>query len=234
MTSASASLEMNRPRSCHFGPTTTAFDVMARWCRARRPWELIVVETTADLGVMVGWYAQVLGVTPDGQASEPAGRWVATGLKAAWCTKGEAGHRIAIMELPGLTDDPQRSRHPRLQHVAFALPTIDDLLATYARLKGLGIEPVLTADHGATTAFYYQDPDGNSVELTVDNFCDWEKSSEYMRSSPDFAANTMGSCVDPDEMIAGRAAGISVDELHRRAYAGEFPPAKPMDPRVLL
>ena len=40
--------------------------------------------------------------------------------------------------------------------------------------------------------------------------------------------------VDPEKMIAARAAGMSVDELHRRAYAGEFPPSKPMDPRVLM
>jgi catechol 2,3-dioxygenase len=53
------------------------------------------------------------------------------------------------------------------------LPTVDDILATYARLKGLGIEPVLTAHHRSSTAFYYEDPDRNSVELTVDNFGDW-------------------------------------------------------------
>ena len=136
--------------------------------------------------------------------------------------------------LPGLKDDPQRSQHHRLQHVAFELPTIDDLLATYARLKSLGIEPVLTADHGASTAFYYDDPDRNSVELTVDNFGDWKKSSEYMRKSPEFAANPMGAHVDPKRMIAARAAGMSVAELHQRAYAGEFLPPVAMDARVLM
>jgi hypothetical protein len=35
-------------------------------------------------------------------------------------------------------------------------------------------------------------------------------------------------------MIAARAAGMSVNELHRRACADEFPPSKPMDPRVLM
>ena len=55
-----------------------------------------------------------------------------------------------------------------------------------------------------------------------------------MRTSPQFAANPMGTYVDPDKMIAARAAGVSVQELHRRGYAGEFPPLKPMDPRVLL
>jgi hypothetical protein len=99
------------------------------------------------------------------------------------------------------------------------------------RLKELGIEPVRTADQGATTSFYYLDPDGNCIELVADNFGDWEKSGEYMRNSPEFVANPMGTFVDADKMIAARQAGISPEELHRRVYAGEFPPSKPIDPR---
>jgi catechol 2,3-dioxygenase len=107
-------------------------------------------------------------------------------------------------------------------------------ICSNTRLKGLGIEPVLSTDHGATTSFYYEDPDRNSVELTVDNFGDWEKSSEYMRTSPEFVANPMGTYVDPERMIEARAAGMSVDELHKRAYAGVFPPSGPVDPCVML
>lgn len=190
--------------------------------------------TTANLEAMKDWYAKVLGMTPSHETAAPDGATILPPMRAAWVTNDRANHRIAIMDLPGLTADAERARHHRLQHVAFELPTIDDLLATYEQLKSLGIEPVLTADHGATTAFYYEDPDRNSVELTVDNFGDWEKSSEYMRTSPQFAANPMGTYVDPDKMIAARAAGASAEELHRRGYAGEFPPLKPMDPRVLL
>jgi catechol 2,3-dioxygenase len=90
----------------------------------------------------------------------------------------------------------------------------------------LGIEPVLTADHGASTAFYYNDPDGNSVELTVDNFGDWDKSSEYMRTSPEFAICPMGTYVDPEKIIkAARpecrlksciSAATPVNSLHTR------------------
>jgi catechol-2,3-dioxygenase len=183
---------------------------------------------------MKDWYAKVLGMAPNHETAAPDGKTTLPPMRAAWVTNDGANHRIAIMALPGLTADSERSHHPRLQHVAFELPAIDDLLATYDRLKKLGIEPVLTADHGATTAFYYEDPDRNSLELTVDNFGDWKKSSEYMRTSREFAANPMGTYVDPDKMIAARATGMSIEELHRRGYAGEFPPAKPMDPRVLL
>jgi len=52
-------------------------------------------------------------------------------------------------------------------------------------------------------------------------------------------AKAMGATVlagvsRPERAGPARAAGVSVQELHRRGYAGEFPPLKPMDPSVLL
>jgi catechol 2,3-dioxygenase len=102
------------------------------------------------------------------------------------------------------------------------------------RLKGLGIEPHACLDHGMTTSFYYVDPDGNSVELQVDNFGTWEESSEWMRTSPQFSADPIGMPVDPDQMVEVRKAGASFADLHRRAYAGEFKPDSPLDLRVPL
>jgi catechol 2,3-dioxygenase-like lactoylglutathione lyase family enzyme len=204
------SLEIIRPKLHHFGLTT------------------------ANLEAMLNWYSKVLGMTPNHQTSKPMGSKGPVGVRVAWVSNDEASHRIAIVELRGLVDDSQRTQHRRIQHVAFEFRSVDDLLSTYVRLKRLGIEPVLTADHGATTGFYYEDPDHNSVELLADNFGDSNKSTEYLRTSSEFASNPMGAYVDPDAMIAARAAGASVDEVHRRAYAGDFAPSKPMDPRVLL
>ena len=70
--------------------------------------------------------------------------------------------------------------------------------------------------------------------LTVNASLPWDESSEFMRTSPEFAAKPMGTYVDPDKLVAARKAGMSFAELHRRAYAGEFPPAGPVDPRVLM
>ena len=124
--------------------------------------------------------------------------------------------------------------HAKLQHVAFEYATIDDLLNTWERLKGLAIEPVLATDHGMTIAFYYRDPDGNSVELFVDTFGDCDKSSEYIRTSPEFHQNPMGAYIEPAQLMAAREAGASFADLHLRAYAGEFSPAHPVDLSVLL
>jgi catechol 2,3-dioxygenase len=205
-----ASREIIRPTLHHFGLTTSAPEAM------------------------LDWYGKVLGATPVHKTTKPAGEQSPPGLRADWVTNDKANHRVAFVSIPGLIDDADRSRHHRIQHVAFEYASLDDLLTSYIRLKRLGIEPVLTTDTGATTAFYYEDPERNVVELLADNFGDWAKSTEFMRSSTSFAAKPIGAYVDPDAMIAARAAGASVEEVHRRAYAGEFPPSKPMDPRVLL
>ena len=53
-----------------------------------------------------------------------------------------------------------------------------------------------------------------------------------MTTSPEFAANPIGAPVDADRLVEARAAGVSPEEIHRRAYAGEFPPRKPLDLRM--
>ncbi len=121
--------------------------------------------TTSNLDAMIDWYRKVLGMTivhrtraaAPGQADVPS-------INAAWVSNDEANHRLAFVQVPGVSADPDRSRHQRLQHVAFEYRTLDDLLGTYARLKGLGILPVLCTDGGSQTAMYYEDPDRNSVE----------------------------------------------------------------------
>jgi catechol 2,3-dioxygenase len=177
---------------------------------------------TSNLDAMVDWYGKVLGMKPNHRtqatsAAQGDSRW-----RIAWVSNDLANHRISIMALPRLADDEQRSRHKGLHHIAFEYPMLDDLLATYARLKLLAIEPVCAADHGTTTSFYYEDPDHNSIELMVDNFGDGEQSSDFMRRSPEFANNPMGADVDPDQIYAARATGMSIAEIHERAYAGEF------------
>jgi hypothetical protein len=37
------------------------------------------------------------------------------------------------------------------------------------------------------------DPDRNSVELMADKSGDWEKSTKYIRTSPEFAARPIGT-----------------------------------------
>lgn len=155
-------------------------------------------------------------------------------LTGVWLTNDRANHRIALMSLPGVSEDRDKNAHTRMQHVAFEYETIDDLLNSYSRMKGIGIMPIASVDHGATTSFYYKDPDGNMIELQVDNFGDWDKSREYMGNSQEMMKNPLGVQVDPDLMIVAANGGASHDDLHRRALAGEFSPSQPVDPTSML
>lgn len=168
---------------------------------------------TLRLQEMIDWYATVLGMQTQHQF--PGG---------AWLTNDEANHRLALLVSPALSDDHDKLMHTGFHHSAFEYATMGDLLDTYVRLRALGIVPHASLDHGITCSFYYEDPDGNSVELQIDNFGNWQESSEWIRSSPLFASNPIGTPVDPEKMVAAREAGASFAELHRRAYAGEFQP----------
>lgn len=173
---------------------------------------------TLRLQEMIDWYATVLGM--ETQHQFPGG---------AWLTNDEANHRIALLVSPVLSDDNEKLMHTGFHHSAFEYATMGDLLDTYSRLKALGIEPHASLDHGITCSFYYEDPDGNSVELQTDNFGNWQESGEWIRTSPQFAANPIGTPVDPEQMVAARQAGASFAELHERAYAGEFKPDGDLD-----
>jgi len=178
---------------------------------------------TTRLQEMIDWYGTVVGAKPTFQF--PA---------AAWLTNDGANHRIALISSSRLSDDPDKLAHTGMHHMAFEHDSCDELLANFTRLKALGIVPHMSLDHGLTTSFYYVDPDGNSVELQYDNFGDWRASTEWMRTSEEFARNPIGVPVDPARMVEARAAGASREELHRRAYAGEFQPSAPIDLRMPL
>jgi catechol 2,3-dioxygenase len=176
---------------------------------------------TVRLKEMADWYATVVGCVP-----------IFSFGGGTWTTNDAANHRVALLQTPALGDDPDKLSHTGLHHMAFEFAGLDALLKNYARLAEVDILPHICLDHGLTTSFYYVDPDGNSVELQCDNFGDWAKSSEWMRTSPDFAANPIGVEVDPPKMIAARATGVTVADLHQRTRAGEFLPEKPGDLRL--
>jgi len=178
---------------------------------------------TNRLDEMIEWYGTVVGMAANHRFEG-----------GAWLSNDTANHRLALLAPPGLEDDPRKLRHSGLHHTAFEYGSMAELLATYVRLRDEeGILPHACLDHGMSTSFYYVDPDGNSVELQSDNFGgDWDASTEFVRNSPDFAANPIGVSIDPAPMAAAWQAGAGEKELHRRAYAGEYEPSSPLDLRL--
>ena len=145
----------------------------------------------------------------------------------AWMSNDEANHRIAFLAFPNFVDDPEKDTRTGLHHSAFEYASFDELNATYLRLREEGIVPAVCLDHGMTFSYYYADPDGNNVELQVDNFGDWTRSTEWMRSSEEFKANPIGHFVDPALVAADYAGGTTFDEIHTKAIAGGYAAAQP-------
>lgn len=203
--------------------TTTQQPADFQESRVRTPSLHHVNLKTARLQEMIDWYGQVIGSTPNYQ-------WEG----GAFLTNDDANHRIALLSLPAFCDDEQKAIHSGMHHSAFEYETLDDLLATYLRLKGVGILPGGCLDHGLTTSFYYHDPDGNSIELQVDNYGDWEASTEFIKTDPRFLEDPIGKPLDPEALVAARREGLSPAEVHERGYRGEYLPSTPPDLRLPL
>ncbi|MBC8293833.1 MAG: VOC family protein [Proteobacteria bacterium] len=162
-----------------------------------------VVRRTSRLDEMVAWYQEVLGAET-----------VHADEMLAFLTYDDEHHRIAIVGLPGL--DEQSDQAVGTDHIAFTYAGIGDLLYTYKRLKGRGIEPYWCLNHGPTTSMYFKDPDGSRVELQVDNFETLRECNEWMTSGV-FAANPIGVIFDPDELLARYEAGEPLEDLLRQS-----------------
>jgi hypothetical protein len=59
---------------------------------------------------------------------------------------------------------------------------------------------------------YYRDPDGNRVELQIDNFATAKEGQDWMLSRA-FAQNPIGVEYDPDELVKRFRSGVPVAEL---------------------
>lgn len=174
---------------------------------------------TRRLDDMVAWYRTVVGM--EVMRAFPS---------MVVVSNDDANHRLALVGAG--TEDPDLHRHSGLQHVAFEHGSLEELLANYLRLEQLGIQPHISVNHGASTSLYFVDPDGNDVELFCDNLGGWAQSSDWVRTSEEFGRNPLGIWVDPAKLVAAWEAGASAQEIHRRGYAGEFPPARPPDLRL--
>ena len=177
---------------------------------------------TSHLDEMITWYGIVIGAQVQFRDQV-----------AAWTTNDAANHRIAFLAVPGLSDDTQKVNHNGMHHCAFEYQSFEDLMASFDRLRKAGVEPAFCLDHGLTMSLYYKDPEGNFVELQSDNFGDWAKSAEFMRTSADFAANPIGTFFDPARVYDKMRSGADFKSLQKSIRAGDYLP-DPIPPNIGL
>ena len=112
------------------------------------------------------FYQDVLGLAPCAHFDED-------GLRMTFFTLGNH-HDFAVMEVSGQGSAGSETA-VGLDHVAFNIgTTLDELREARARLDAAGIvtRPV---DHEVTQSLYFQDPDGNGLEVYVDTSDVWRR-----------------------------------------------------------
>ena len=158
-----------------------------------------------NLQESIGWYQTVLGMEMVHRAE-----------KIAFMTYDDEHHRLALAETPVAAEIPPGA--PGLDHVAYTLESLGDLLATYKRLKTKGILPAWPINHGLTTSLYYADPDGNRVEFQVEHFSAPEDLRGFMESDV-FANNPIGVGFDPEKLVERYEQGDPIEELLKQGSA---------------
>ena len=136
-------------------------------------------------------------------------------------------HRVALLH-PPIEFEQKTALTAALHHSAYTFSNIDDLLDRYAQLRDVGISPAVCIAHGVTTSMYYRDPDRNFVELQIDRFAEPDDATAYMNGA-EYAADSVGPAFDPDELLAARLAGVSVEELSDRSWALKAELGNPLD-----
>jgi catechol 2,3-dioxygenase len=77
-------------------------------------------------------------------------------------------HEIALAEVGEQAGAPKPG-DVGLAHCAFRLKSLEDLRAAYREFKERGVPISFTVNHGVTRSIYFLDPDGNQLEVYVDN-----------------------------------------------------------------
>jgi hypothetical protein len=97
----------------------------------------------------------------------------------------------------------------------FTFADLGELLATYLRLKKLGVEPFWPIIHGPTVSLYYRDPNRIKVELQYDVFKTVEEVDAFFAAGS-YVENFMGVIFDPDDMIRRFEADEPLHSLTKR------------------
>jgi glyoxylase I family protein len=94
------------------------------------------------------------------------------------------GNVLAFFELPEQPNmDRDRNTPPWVQHIAFKVASIDDLLAAKARAESTGLDVLGPTDHGIFKSIYFFDPNGHRLEVAVDTGTEAEL-AELKRVAP--------------------------------------------------
>lgn len=133
-----------------------------------------VVFYVRDLAASVRFYTEVVGLSLTGRTF---------GDRAAVLTGGTTHHELLLIEV-GDAPGPLNGRRIGLYHVGWKIgEDMEVLRAARDRILHLGYQIDGEADHTVSQSLYLRDPDGNEVELFVDDpLVDWRRDSHWLEA----------------------------------------------------
>src|SRR5690606_6163733 len=94
------------------------------------------------------------------------------------------GNVLALFELPQQKEMGRDENTPAwVQHIAFRVDSMDELLAAQARAEAKGLDVLGPTDHGIFKSIHFFAPNGRRVELTADTGTG-EEFAELKRDAP--------------------------------------------------
>jgi len=127
-----------------------------------------VVFYVREIKRSLAFYRNLLGFELVGEMKHP--------LNAVTLTSGRTHHEILLIEV-GAAPPPQKGHRLGLYHIGIKMgDSLDELRAVRDELNEAGVPISGMSDHTVSQSLYLEDPDGNEVELYVDDpSVDWKK-----------------------------------------------------------
>ncbi|MDJ0821715.1 MAG: VOC family protein [Paracoccaceae bacterium] len=120
----------------------------------------------ADLDRAIAFYRDVMGFDVQQRYGD----------QSAFLSAGGYHHHIGLNTWQSRNGPPPARGTTGLFHVAFVYPDRAALAQTLKRVVEAGVEITGAADHGVSEAIYFNDPDGNGIEIYRDRpQADWPR-----------------------------------------------------------
>ena len=131
-----------------------------------------VVYYVRNLEASVRFYHEAVGLEVSGRIFNG---------RAALLTGGRTHHELLLIEV-GEASGPLAGKRIGLYHVGWKVGNnLEELKQVRDRITELGFMIEGLSDHTVSQSIYLRDPDGNEVELFVDNPAfDWKSDSSWM------------------------------------------------------
>ena len=131
-----------------------------------------VVYYVKNLQASLKFYTEAVGLGVSGKIFND---------RAALLTGGRTHHELLLIEV-GEATGPLTGKRVGLYHVGWKIgESLEALKRSRDRILELGYEIDGLSDHTVSQSVYLRDPDGNEVELFVDNPAfDWKSDTSWM------------------------------------------------------